>query len=118
MLKINGTDIAVHPATFVPSVLDLDNGETSVRTADGRLNRDRIAVKRKVEMTWGLLTWPQISMIMKSMENQFFQFTYPDPMSGMYDTRTMYVGDRQAAFAIKRGNEILWSGLKLTLTEQ
>jgi hypothetical protein len=118
VLKINGSDIAVHPAQFAVNVLDLDDAEASVRTSDGTATRDRIAVKRKVEMSWGLLTWPQISSILTALQNPFVKFTYPDPMSGRMETKTFYTGDRSAAVAVTKGSEILWSGLKFNLTEQ
>lgn len=117
-LKINGIQIAEYPSQFTVTTLDLDDGESSVRTADGRLNRDRIAVKRQVEMAWGVLTWSKISALLKSMEPAFFDMTYPDPMTGGYATKTFYVGNRPAPFAVAKGSEVLWNGLKVTLTER
>lgn len=118
MLKINGQDIAASPSSFVVTTMDLDDGESSVRTADGTLNRDRIAVKRQIEMSWGVLRWSDISAILKSMDGVFFDVTYPDPMAGTHLTKSFYVGNRPAPFAVQQGNEILWNGLKVTLTEK
>lgn len=118
LLKVNGTEIAVYPATFQPTVMDLDDGETTVRTADGTLNRARVAVKRQIEMSWGVITWAQMSALLKSMSGVFFDFYYPDPMSGKYETKRMYVGNRPAPVAISQGDDILFNGLKLTLTER
>ncbi|RED34670.1 DUF6711 family protein [Paenibacillus sp. VMFN-D1] len=118
MLKINGQDIAVYPSQFSVTTLDLDDGESSVRTSDGTLNRDRITVKRQVDMTWGVLRWSQISAILQAMDGVFFDFTYPDPMTGQHETKSFYVGNRPAPFAVQNGNEILWNGLKVTLTEK
>lgn len=117
-LKVNGIEIAAYPSNFTVTTMDLDDGESSVRTADGTLNRDRIAVKRQIEMTWGPLRWAQISALLKSMDGVFFDFTYPDPMTGSYETKKMYVGNRPAPFTVEQGNEIMWSGLKVTLTER
>ncbi|BFH13535.1 hypothetical protein WJ0W_004081 [Paenibacillus melissococcoides] len=117
-LKVNGMEIAAYPSSFTVTTMDLDDGESSVRTADGTLNRDRIAVKRQIEMSWGPLKWQQISALLKSMDGVFFDFTYPDPMTGSYETKKMYVGNRPAPFTVEQGNEIMWSGLKVTLTER
>ncbi|MGM1047598.1 MAG: DUF6711 family protein [Bacillota bacterium] len=117
-LSINGQEIAVYPSQFTVTTMDLDDGESTVRTADGTLNRDRIAVKRQIEMSWGPLPWSKISSILKAMDGVFFDFTYPDPMTGSYVTKKMYVGNRPAPFAIAKGNEIMWNGLKVTLTER
>lgn len=118
MIKINGTTIAASPATFVPTLIDLDDGESSIRTADGKLHRDRIRVMRQLDMTFGILTWAEMSALMKSMSDTFFNVTYPDPMTGGYETKRFYVGNRNPAVAVAKGNDILWSGLKITLTEQ
>ncbi|MHB8061251.1 MAG: DUF6711 family protein [Ruminiclostridium sp.] len=118
LLKINNQPIAAYPAEFSVTTLDIDDGETTARTADGKLHRERIAVKRQIDMSWGILTWAQISGILTAMANEFFQFYYPDPFAGAYLTKTFYVGNRPAPAAVSKGNEILWSGLKVTLTEQ
>lgn len=117
-IKINGLEIAAYPSQFTVTTLDLDDGESSVRTADGTLNRDRIAVKRQIEMNWGPLPWATISALLRSMENVFFPVTYPDPMTGQYETKTFYVGNRPTPFAVAKGSEIMWNGLKVTLTEK
>jgi hypothetical protein len=118
MIKINGTTIAASPATFVPTLIDLDDGDSSIRTADGRLHRDRVRVMRQLDMTFGILSWAEMSALMKSMADTFFDVTYPDPMTGDFETKRFYVGNRNPAVAVAKGNDILWSGLKITLTEQ
>lgn len=117
-IKINGQAIAVIPSSFQVTILDLDDGESSVRTADGTLNRDRIAVKRQVEMSWGPITWAQMSALLGSMDDVFFDFTYPDPRAGSYLTKKMYVGNRPAPFSVVTKGVMYWNGLKLTLTER
>lgn len=117
-IKINGVEIAEYPSKFTVTAMDLDDGESTGRTADGTLNRDRIRVVRQIEMEWGVLSWSKISAVLKAMDTVFFQFTYPDPITGAYETKTFYVGNRPAPFAVSNGNNIMWSGLKVTLTEK
>lgn len=117
-IKINSTEIAKYPATFLVTTLDLDDGETTVRTTDGTLNRDRITVKRKIEMSFGGLEWSEISSILQAIQDEFFEVYYPDPVTGKHETKTFYSGDRPAAIAIARENEIIWEGLKLSLIER
>lgn len=117
-MKINGKEVAAYPSSFTVTMLDIDDGESSVRTSNGMLSRDRVAVKRQIEMSWGVLKWSEISGVLTAMEDVFFPVTYPDPMTGKYETKTFYVGNRPAPFAVAQGNEVLWSGLKVTLTEQ
>ena len=118
LIKINGTEIAAYPTEFSVTPLDLDNADSTTRTAYGTLNRDRIAVKRQIEMTWGVLEWPTISSLLQSMSGVFFDLYYPDPMEGDYVTRTFYVGNRPTPFALNKNGTILWSGLKVTLTQK
>lgn len=118
LLKINTVEIASYPSSFSVSVMDLDDAESTTRTADGTLTRDRITVKRQIEMSWPALTWENLSAILTAMQDEFFDFYYPDPMTGSYETRTMYVGNRQAPIAIEKNGIIWWSGLQLTLTEE
>nr|WP_246628170.1 DUF6711 family protein [Paenibacillus oenotherae] len=120
MLKINNVEIAAYPkpGDFKVTILDLDDGESTVRTSDGTLHRDRIAVKRQVEMSFAPLPDNKISAILQAMSAPFFDFYYPDPMVGGYVTKRMYVGNRPAAVPIERNGVLWWDGLQITLTEQ
>ena len=117
-MKINGMTIAVFPAQFKVTVMDLDNAESTVRTADGTLSRDRITVKRQIEMSWNALEWPNLSSILTAMQDEFFDFYYPDPLTGTYQTKTFYVSNRVAPIAIERNGTIWWGGLEITLIEK
>jgi hypothetical protein len=119
-LFINGQEIAAYPAPggFQVTILDLDDADSTTRTADGTLNRERVAVKRQIEMEFPPLTMEQISGVLKAMEDTYFEFTFPDPMEGDYITRTMYVGNRPAAIPFEKNGVIYWSGLRITLTER
>ena len=116
-IKINGVDIAT-PSEFTVTILDIDNGESTSRSADGTLNRDRIAVKRQIEMSWNLLRPEEISPILKLMSDVFFEVEYPDPQEGKYITKTFYVGNRPAPVAIEKNGQLLWKELRVTLTER
>lgn len=118
LIKVNGVEIKAYPDKFQVTPLDIDNADSSVRTANGTLTRDRVAVKRQVEMSFGVLTWSEMSSILQSMGDVFFSLYYPDPLEGKYVTKTFYVGNRPSGIAVSKGNDILWSGLKVTLTQQ
>jgi len=118
MIKINGVSLPASPSSFQVTLIDLDDSEATKRTADGTLYRDRIAVKRKIDMSWGPMNWIDTATILQLVQNEFFECTYPDPLTGKWETKTFYVGDRVAPFAVARNNEIYWTGLKLSLTER
>lgn len=114
MISINGVQIAT-PKTYEVTVSDLD-GESN-RNAKGELIRDRIAVKRKLNLEWGPLTQTEIQTLLNSVSDVFFTVTFPDPELGMI-TKTMYVGDRTApAYQFVNG-EIKWQGLKMNFIEK
>ena len=108
-IKINGVNIAKTPSTFSVTVLDLDNSESTFRSANGTLTRDRIAVKRQIDMEWGmLLTTAEISAILTSMGALFFTVTYLDPYTGTEQTKTFYVGNRQVPVAYSKNGVTMW----------
>ncbi|MDM8313124.1 hypothetical protein QUW36_13755 [Clostridium cadaveris] len=114
MLKINGVAIAT-PKTYEVTVQDLD-GETN-RNANGDMIRDRIAVKRKLNLEWQPLSQSEISTLLTAVSGVFFTVTFPDPQLGLI-TKTMYVGDRTSpAYQFKNG-EVKWSGLKMNFIEK
>lgn len=117
-IAINGVELPKYPNKFTVKVMDLDNGETTTRTADGTLHRDRIAVKRQLEMAWPPLKWEDLSAILQLMQGVFFTVTYPDPQTGKQETRRFYTGDRTAPIAFERGGVMWWHGLEVTLTEE
>lgn len=119
-LKINGVEIAAYPAPGGLSIttLDLDDGEASGRTTDGSMTRSRIAVKRKIQMQFSALPWSVTSALLQQVEDEFVNVTYPDPVTGKYETKGFYVGDRPALVALEdTDGSLWWSGIQFSLTE-
>lgn len=116
MLKINGTEVTA-PKTYQPSLNDIDGD--SNRNAVGKLLRDRIATKRKIEMEWGPLTQDEISTLLNAVQDEFFSCEFLDPKDGVI-TKTMYVGDRTApAYTYDEDSkEMRWKSLKMDFIEQ
>ena len=114
MIKINGVVIAT-PKSYEATVSDLD-GESN-RNANGELVRDRIAVKRKLNLEWGPLSQSEISTLLKAVSSVFFTVTFSDPELGVI-TKTMYVGDRTAPAYQYLNGEVKWQGLKMNFIEK
>ena len=116
MISINGVKIAT-PKTYEPTISDLD-GESN-RNANGELIRDRIAVKRKLNLEWGPLKQSEIAPILNAVSGVFFTVTFPDPELGII-TKTMYVGDRTAPayFYDEKTKDVKWQGLKMNFIEK
>lgn len=118
-IKINGVKLPASPKPggFTVTTSDLD-AETTTRTADGTLNRDRIGIKKRIELEFGLLKWSEISGILKLMKDIFIEVYFPDPESGKYETKTFYVSNRTSAVPFKTDTELYWDGLKFSLIER
>ncbi|MCF0149146.1 MAG: hypothetical protein HUJ77_12215 [Clostridium sp.] len=114
MLKINGKKVAT-PKYYEVTINDLD-GESN-RNANGELVRDRIGVKRKINLEWPLLSQSEISTLLTSVSSVFFSVTFYDPQAGEI-TKTMYVGDRTAPANRIVNGQVMWSGLKMNFIEK
>lgn len=116
MIQVNGVTIK-HPSKMTVTTSDID-GETT-RNAQGNLIRDRIAVKRKVELEFPPMTQTEMSTLLNAVSSVFFSVTYLDPKDGIV-TRTMYVGDRTSPMYRygSGGSNVLWEGLTMNFIEQ
>lgn len=115
ILRINGADI---PAPIKLQVLVSDQDLNSDTDANAELHRNRVAVKRKIACEWGPLTWTEISTILTSIRDVFFYVTYPDPQTGKFETKRMYVSDRTAPILVVTDGNITWEGLTADFVEK
>lgn len=96
LLKINGKEIKC-PSTFTYTRQDYDLD--SARSVTGEMVRQRICTKVKLELTWrsGEMDVKSMSILLKAVDDIFFQVTYFDIHDGAFVTKTFYVGDRTAS---------------------
>lgn len=114
-LAVNGVTLKT-PKTFSVDIEDVDN--ESGRNANGKMNRDRVATKRKLNIEWPPLTDSEISTILKSVKDTFFMATYPDPMEGTMITKEFYVGSRTAPAYSWNDKLPKWTGLSMNFIER
>ena len=115
MYRVNGVAMPT-PKSFTVNIVDLDDG--SDRNANGKLIRDRIGTKRKLEIEYQPLDPNKISLILKAISPVFVEVEFPDPQEGRFITKTMYAGDKSSPmYSIIKGKP-KWSGLKFNLIEQ
>ena len=90
-------NINLHPSKATVSYQDLD-GE-SERNADGYLVRQ--VIRRnvvKIELEFPPLPTGELNKILKALDAPEFEFTYPDPLTGISTPIRAYCGDRQMGF--------------------
>lgn len=109
--------IIVNPNTanekvFVPSTLKWSINDVSQadsgRDMSGTMYKNKIAMKRKLEMEFKGVDWQKASEITKAFTtNEYFSVKYPDILSGTLETRTFYRGD------IETEAYVWWDGKKI-----
>ena len=115
--RINGHDVP-QPAEVTYQRYDLDS-EDSFRSLSGEMQRDRVAVKVKLECRWNALTASQMNTLLSAMQDVFFTISYFDPLVGDYDTKTFYVGDRSApVYSMVAGGGIIFKSFSANFIEK
>ncbi len=119
ILLVNGQALP-DPKSITWGLQDLDDDEGTGRGADGNMVRDRVAVKRKLTIQWGILTTTDLSFILNAIDDEFFTVKYLDAKDGKARTSTMYVGDRSAPMLMRDiyTGEWLWQSLSANFIEQ
>lgn len=97
---------------------DLD-GENAGRVLTGEAERDRVAIKNRLDVTCRPLTAREASIVLKSVEPEFVIVRFTSPSEGHVVTKTMYSNNIPAQFLIKKsdGTE-LWGGITFPLIER
>lgn len=114
MIKINGVTIPT-PSTYQVGIQDLSKAE---RNANGTMIIERIATKRKLEMSWSYLSQSDLSVLLQAVSGVFFTVQYPDPQDGTLKTGEFYSGDRSAGAIDYKNGVMRWKDIKFNLIEQ
>jgi len=114
LIKIDGWTIPT-PSSYTAGVMDLSKAE---RNARGTIIIERIATKRKLELTWNYLDQDRLSQLLRAVSPVFFTVEYPDPQDGTMRTGTFYVGDRKAGAIDYRDGVVRWKDVAFNLIER
>jgi hypothetical protein len=97
---------------------DVDS-ENAGQLQNGVLRRDRIIMRRKLEITTiDDLTTTQIHTVMQAIYPEWVSVTFLDPLEGKVITRTFYSNNVNAAVAYQKGGVAHWSGITFPLIER
>ncbi|MEK5038971.1 DUF6711 family protein [Sporosarcina sp. FSL K6-3457] len=114
MLEINNIPIPT-PSGFQVGIMDLSNAE---RNAQGDMLIDRIATKRKIELKWNHLSPHELSTVLQVINNVYFFVKYPDPLTGQFETKTFYVGDRTTPMYSFVDGTPVWKDISFNFIEK
>lgn len=98
MITVDGVEMPC-PSTFSWGLQDISASESG-RTDDATMHKNRVAQKRTISLAWNGVDWNATSFILKAFNPEYISVKYPDMMSGQYETRKFYVGDRTSPVKI------------------
>ena len=114
MIKINGVVLPT-PSDYQIGIMDLSKAE---RNARGTMIIERIATKRKIELSWNYLSKDDLSRVLRLVSSVFFTVEYIDPQDNVIKTGTFYCGDRTAGALDYRNGVMRYKDIKFNLIER
>lgn len=94
--KVDGVAMPC-PTTWNFGIMDVSLGESG-RTDDALMHKNRVAQKRKIQVGYSARTPNVMTTVLQAINPEYINVYYYDLLSGRYETRTFYVGDRTAPF--------------------
>lgn len=94
MITVDGVAMPC-PSAYTFGLQDVSAADSG-RTDDTVMHKNRVGQKRTIALQWNGKTWSETSRIMQAFNPEYISVRYPDMLSGQYETRTFYVGDRSA----------------------
>lgn len=120
VLKIDGTDLIPYVAHggFKWQRSDVD-GTDAGRDLAGDLHRNRVATKRRLDITCRPLTNAEIKIVLTLIMPEWVTVEYYDPQAGAVVSKRMYSNNNPASylFAQPDGTEV-WGGVTFPLIEK
>ena len=113
-MKIGGTTCK-NPTDFEVSIENLYG--TARKTANGSTVASRIAVKRRISVTWKWLTQTEVSALMTALSPTYFTVEYQDPISGVV-TKTFKIDTMTTPRSLIKRTVVMWDELSCELIER
>ena len=119
-LKVNGVNMVPYVAYggFKWQRSDVD-GPDAGRDLSGRLRRNRVASKVRLDITCRLLKSEEARIVLSAIKPEWVTVEYYDPEAGAVLTKTMYANNNPASFQLRQPDgTVWWSGITFPLIEQ
>jgi hypothetical protein len=114
LIKVDGVDLPT-PTDYQVGIQDLSKAE---RNAAGTMIIERIATKRKIEVSWSFLTKSQLNTILNQVSPVFFNVVFVDPMGNDNRSGTFYCGDRICGMIDFQNGVPRYKDVKFSLIER
>lgn len=115
MLMVNGAAVPA-PSTMRLTLFDLSSAQE--RNAAGELVLDRVAVKRRIDLSWARIGSAALASLLAAMNGGFFQASYPDPATGEMRSMTCCCADRTAGVLRMEDGAAVWTNVEMSWTEK
>ena len=121
VFTVNGVDLAPYIAKegFQWTRNDVDGPNAGRSLDNAYMIRDRVAVKRKLNVTCRPLTTAEIKVVLNAILPEFVTVKYTDPMAGGTVTKQMYSNNVPASFLLAHRSGVdYWGGVTFPLVER
>ena len=95
-IMITVDDVAIKcPSSYQYGLQDISSPDAG-RDQGTTMHKERVGQKVKLELGWNGLTWSETSEIMRAFNPEYITIRYPDMLTGQYETKLFYTGDKEA----------------------
>lgn len=113
--SVDGVELLHCPSKYQYNLQDVSAADSG-RTEDTIMDKMRIGQKVKLELCWNFISIQKCSEILQMFNPEYITVTYLDAMTGGYETKEFYVGDRKApAYNTRMG---LWENVAFNIIER
>lgn len=119
VFKIDGKDLLpfVAEGGFKVQRNDLESADSG-RTMDGIMHRNRVSIKKRIDVTCKDLTTIETRFLLNLILPEWVTVTYTDPQEGEV-TKTMYSNNIPASVArVSEDGFEVWTGISFPLIER
>lgn len=113
MLKIDGV-VMPTPTDIQQGIMDLSDAK---RNTKGDMRIQRIATKRKFELSWGYLSKEDLRKLFNAVSPIMFEVEYIDPLDDAKKTGSFYAGDRNVSVLDYIDGNIRYKDAKFNIIE-
>ena len=120
VFKVNGVNMLPYVAYcgFKWQRNDID-GPDAGRDLTGRLRRNRVATKVRLDITCRPLKSSEAAIVLSAIKPEYVTVEYYDPEAGTVLKKTMYANNNPAVFQVQKDDGTTWwSGITFPLVEQ
>ena len=113
MIAVNGTELPA-PTTYTPGIQDISKAS---RNAAGTMIIERVTTKRKISLSWNVLSGDDTSTILTLVSSVSFSVEYLDPQTNAFQTGIFYCGDRTVDGIVYSNGKMTYKNLKFDIIE-